>query len=155
MGSERAYPPNNCLTFSGDRLISHSSANAGCELVTFVDSEQFDTLARYLEVLPQSQTLHWTGYRYNASDILVGPDNSGVPPESPVLNFGNYASLLSQPPGVDGVCLAVGLDSTNEVKLFRMNCALQLGYVCSESVNGELVVLLHPMFVFGSTESSK
>ncbi len=105
-------------------------------LITVDDTEQFNTLSRYVELYQQDGPAYWIGYSYNASDVLVDANNDTPSNSNPVLDQGNYAA--NQPgPEADGTCLLIGMDGSNGVRLIRQDCSSQQRYICVDTVSGK------------------
>lgn len=98
--------------------------------------EQYNTLTRYVELYQQDGGPYWTGYSYNASNILV--DVNGDPPmaSSPVLEANNYRSSSSAPE-TNGSCVLIGQDGNDGVRLFRELCSVQQRYICTQIITGK------------------
>ncbi len=135
---ERPYPPNSCINLSTDTSLANAftCGSSSSKLITFEDTEQFDTLSRYVELYQQN---YWTGYRYNVSGTLIDSDDSPPSLGSPVLDSDNFASFPTAPPGpeAEGTCLFIGVDDvSNDVRLFRQLCSMELRYICADPVQG-------------------
>ena len=132
---ERPYPPNSCINLSTATSLANAftCGSSSSKLITFEDSEQFNTLSRYVELYQQN---YWTGYRYNASSALVDSDDSPPSLGSPILDSNNFAP--DQPaPEADVTCLFIGVvDGSNDVRLFRQMCSMELRYICADPVQG-------------------
>lgn len=140
---ERRFPPSSCITFQSTLTQTNSNAHTSCSnggLATVEADGQFETLLRYTEVLlSQGGSAYWLGYMYNSSSVLLTvPDQVVVSSLSPVLDPSNYDST-GQQNASDVVCIAVGVDSNGDAKLYRRMCNSTLPYICAQAFTGECV----------------
>ena len=143
---ERRFPPSSCITFESSSTLTNSNAHTSCSnggLVTLEADGQFETLSRYVEVLLQGGSPHWLGYMYNSSGVLLTvPGQVIVSSPSPLLEPSNYDTTGQQVAIGDGVCIAIGVDSNGDAKLYRRMCDSALPYICAQAFTGECIILL-------------
>ena len=127
-----------CLRVTASNEVqSFETAQTECQngnggLVPFSDSNQFETLKRYIQVLGAPSSTYWVGYRYNETGTPVDANNQMIgQQESAILNDIN--NFVSGETAGDGVCVAIN----NEGLLQNLDCAMPMPYICANAYPGK------------------
>ena len=133
------YPCSMCLRVSASNEVqSFDTAETECQsvngaLARFSDSNQFETLRRYIRVLGTAGSAYWVGYQYNARGMPVDANNQMVAQqESDILNDMN--NFVSGEAANDGVCVAIN----SEGLLQNVACVMPMSYICANAYSGKL-----------------
>ena len=115
---------------------SFDTAEAECQsengaLVRFSDSNQFETLRRYIQVLGTADSAYWVGYQYSAGGTPVDANNQMIgQQELDILT--DMSNFVSGETAGAGVCVAIN----SEGLLQNVDCTMPLSYICANAYSG-------------------
>ena len=128
-----------CLRVTASNEVqSFETAQTECQnenggLVPFSDSNQFETLKRYIQVLGAPSSAYWVGYQYDSTRMPVDANNNQMIGQQASAILNDTSNFVTGETAGDGVCVAIN----NEGLLQNLNCAMTMPYICANVYLGK------------------
>ena len=126
-----------CLRVTASEVQSFETARTECQnenggLVRFSDSNQFETLKRYIQVLGAPSSTYWVGYQYDATGTPVDANSQMIGQQESAI-FNETSNFVTGEIAGAGVCVAINSDGL----LQNLDCAMIMPYICANVYLGK------------------